>query len=77
MGTEFLRILVRLYSPMDVVLTIVGQVVVDDHGNLLNVYTSGEKISGDEDTARTCSKLFHDHFSFCLGHFTVLFISSD
>lgn len=58
--------------PMDVVFTVVGQVVVDDHGNLLNVYTSSKKISGNEDAAGTCSKFFHDHFSFCLGHLTVL-----
>lgn len=35
---------------MDVVLTVGWEIVVDDQGNLLNIDTTGQKISGDQDT---------------------------
>ena len=33
--------------PVDVQLTVVGQVIVDDQGHLLHINTSGPHISGD------------------------------
>lgn len=62
------------YLPMNVVFAVVRQVVVNDHGNLLNVNTTSQQISGDQDTTRTRSELLHNHLSFRLRHFTVLLL---
>lgn len=62
----------NLNLPMNVVLSVVRQVVVDDHGNLLNINTTSEKIGCDENTTRAGPELLHDHLSFLLRHFTVL-----
>ena len=39
-----------MISPVDVELTVVGQVVVDDQGNLLHVDPSGPHVCGDQHT---------------------------
>ena len=56
---------------VDVVLAVGGQVVVDDKGNLLDIDTTGEKVSGDEDTGRSGTELLHDDITLCLVHVTV------
>lgn len=56
---------------VNVVLTVGGQIVVDDQGNLLNIDTTGEKISGDENTRRSRAELFHDDIALSLLHVTV------
>jgi hypothetical protein len=56
---------------MDVVLTVGGKVVVDDEGNLLDVDTTGEEVSGDEDTGRSRAELLHDNITLGLVHVTV------
>lgn len=37
--------------PVDVQLTVVGQIIVDDKRHLLHVNTTGPNISGDQDSA--------------------------
>ena len=39
-------------TPMDVVLPVCGEVIVDNEGNLLDINAPGEQISGDENTRR-------------------------
>jgi len=56
---------------MDIVLLLVGQLVVDDQTNLLDIDTSCKKIGGDEDSSGTSSELFHDGVSLDLVHLTV------
>lgn len=56
---------------VNVVLTVGGQVVVDDQGNLLNVDTTSQKIGGDQDTGRTRAELLHDNITLGLLHITV------
>lgn len=56
---------------MDVVLTVGRKVVVDDQRDLLNIDTTGEKISGDQDTGRARAELLHDNITLCLVHVTV------
>lgn len=56
---------------MDVVLTVGGQVVVDDQGNLLDVDTTGQQVSGDQDTRRTGTELLHDNVTLGLFHISV------
>lgn len=56
---------------MDVVLAVGGQVVVDDKGDLLDIDTTGEKVSGDENTGRSGTELLHDDITLCLVHVTV------
>ena len=56
---------------VDVVLTVGGQVVVDDKRDLLDVDTTGEEVGGDEDTRRAGSELAHDDLSLGLLHVTV------
>ena len=56
---------------VDVVLAVGGKVVVDDKGNLLDVDTTGEEVSGDQDTGRTGTELLHDNVTLGLVHVTV------
>jgi len=56
---------------VDVVLAVGGEIVVDDKGNLLDVDTTGEEVSGDQDTGRTGTELLHDNVTLALVHVTV------
>ena len=56
---------------VDVVLAVGGKVVVDDKGDLLDVDTTGEEVSGDQDTGRTGTELLHDNVTLGLVHVTV------
>lgn len=56
---------------MDVVLTVGGEIVVDDQGHLLDIDTTGQKVSGNQDTRRTGSELLHDQVTLSLVHVTV------
>ena len=56
---------------VDVVLAVGGKVVVDDKGDLLDVDTTGEEVSGDQDTGRTGTELLHDNITLGLVHVTV------
>lgn len=58
-------------NTMDVVLTVGGEIVVDDQGDLLNINTTGKEISGDEDTGRSGTELLHDNITLSLLHVTV------
>jgi hypothetical protein len=58
-------------NAMDVVLTVGGQVVVDDEGDLLDIDTTGEQVGGDEDTGRSGTELLHDNITLGLVHVTV------
>jgi hypothetical protein len=56
---------------VDVVLAVGGQVVVDDQRDLLDIDTTGQKVSGDQDTGRTGAELLHDNITLLLVHVTV------
>lgn len=56
---------------VDVVLTVGGKVVVDDQGDLLDIDTTGQQISGDQDTRRAGTELLHDQVTLSLVHVTV------
>lgn len=56
---------------VDVVLAVSGKVVVDDQGDLLDIDTTGQKVSGDQDTGRTGTELLHDNITLALLHVTV------
>ena len=56
---------------MDVVLLGSGEIVVDDQGDLLDIDTTGQKVSGNEDTGGTGSELLHDDLSLSLVHVSV------
>lgn len=56
---------------MDVVLAVGGKVVVDDQGDLLDIDTTGQKVSGDQDTGRSGTELLHDNITLALLHVTV------
>ncbi|KAI6772526.1 hypothetical protein HG530_003484 [Fusarium avenaceum] len=58
-------------NSVDVVLTVGGEIVIDDQGNLLDIDTTGEKVSGDQDTRRTGSELLHNQVTLTLVHVTV------
>ena len=44
---------------VNVVFLFEWELIVDDESNLLNIDTSGQEISGNEDSCGTCSKFFH------------------
>ena len=56
---------------MDVVLAVGGKVVVDDQGDLLDIDTTGQQISGDQNTRRTGTELLHNQVTLSLVHVTV------
>lgn len=56
---------------MNVVLTVGGEIVVDDQGDLLDIDTTGQKVSGDQDTGGTGTELLHDNVTLALLHVTV------
>ena len=58
-------------SPMNVVLTVVGKIVVDDEGDLLDVNAAGQEIGGDEDTGGAGAELAHDEVPALLVHVAV------
>lgn len=68
-------ILKRIYSceyrPVNVVLAIVGQVVVDDERNLLDIDTTRQQVGGDEDTRWARAELAHNHLALLLVHVAV------
>ncbi len=49
----------------------VGQIVVDHEGNLLDVNTTSQEIGGDQDAGRTRSELAHNNVTLLLFHLTV------
>lgn len=56
---------------VDVVLTVGREIIVDDQGDLLDIDTTGQQVSGDQDTGRTGSELLHNQVTLCLVHVTV------
>lgn len=56
---------------VDVVLTVGGEVVVDDQRDLLDVDTTSQQIGGDEDTRGARAELLHDKITLGLVHVTV------
>ena len=58
-------------NSVDVVLLLVWQLIVDDEVNSLEMFTSGEKICGDEHSGSAISELIHNGVSFNLVHLTV------
>lgn len=56
---------------MDVILLLEGELVVDDETDLLDIDTSSQEISGDEDTGGPGTELLHDHVTCHLVHLTV------
>lgn len=56
---------------MDVVLTVGGEVVVDDQRDLLDVNTTSQQVGGNEDTRRAGTELLHDEVTLGLVHVTV------
>lgn len=56
---------------MDVVLPVGGEIVVDDQGNLLDIDTTGQQVSGDQDTRGAGSELLHNQVTLSLVHVTV------
>jgi hypothetical protein len=42
---------IMIVLPVDVQLTVVGQIIVDDKGHLLHVNTTSPNVGGDQDSA--------------------------
>ena len=56
---------------MDVELTVVGEVIVDDERDLLHIDTAGPHVCRDEHTGRARPELLHDGVSLLLHHVAV------
>jgi hypothetical protein len=56
---------------MDVVLTVGGEIIVDDQRDLLDIDTTGQEIGGDQDAGRAGSELLHNQITLTLVHVTV------
>ncbi len=55
-------------DPMDVILAIRRQIVVDDQRDLLHVDTTSQQIGGDQHARGTRTELLHDHITLALVH---------
>ena len=58
----------RSADPVDVLGGIGGKIVVDDEVHLLDVDTSAQQVSGNEDSGGSTSELSHDVDSFSHVH---------
>lgn len=56
---------------VNVVFPVGWEIIIDDHGDLLDVDTTSQKIGGDEDTRGAGTELTHDHVTVGLFHVTV------
>lgn len=56
---------------VDVVLAVGGKIVVDDQGDLLDINTTGQQVSGNQDTRGAGSELLHNQVTLSLVHVTV------
>lgn len=61
----------RTTDAMDVILTVAGEVVVDDQANLLNVDTPSPHVGRNKHSAVALSEILHNTISLLLGHITV------
>ena len=61
-----------LLLPVNVVLPVGGQVIVDDQRDLLDVDSTSEQIGRDEDARRARAELTHDDVTLLLVHVAVL-----
>lgn len=58
-------------NTMDIVLTVGGQIVVNDQADLLNIDTTSQEISSDKDTGGSGAELLHDSVTLGLVHVAV------
>ena len=56
---------------MDVVLSVGGEIVVDDQGDLLDIDSSGQEVGGDENSGGAGPELPHDDITLLLVHVSV------
>ena len=62
---------IQFKLPVDIIFTMVGQIVIDYEGNLLNVNTASKEIGSNQNARRSRSELAHNNVTFLLFHFTV------
>ena len=58
-------------NAVDVVLPVGGEIVVDDQRDLLDIDTTGQKVSGNQDTRRAGSEFLHNQVTLSLVHVAV------
>ena len=56
---------------VDVVLSVGGEVIVDDQGDLLDIDSSGQKVGGDQDSGGARTEFPHDDVTLLLVHVSV------
>lgn len=56
---------------VDVVLPVGREIVVDDQGNLLDIDTTGQQVSGNQNTRGAGTELLHNQVTLSLVHVTV------
>ena len=58
-------------NTMDVVFAVGREIVIDNEGYLLNIDTTSQKISSDQNAGRARTELFHDNITLRLLHVTM------
>ena len=61
----------RTTDAVDIILTVAGQIVVDDQANLLHIDTTSPHVSRDQHAAVALAELLHNAVTFLLGHLSV------
>mmetsp|Transcript_11574 Transcript_11574/g.12721 ORF Transcript_11574/g.12721 Transcript_11574/m.12721 type:complete len:380 (+) Transcript_11574:1082-2221(+) len=61
----------RSTDSVNIVFDVIGRVVVDDKGDLLDINTTCQQIGGDQNSGSTGSEFSHDQFSLVLIHITM------
>lgn len=67
-GDAFPAVPARAADSVDVELSVVGQVIVNDQRHLRHIQASSPNVCGNKNSACTRSELFHDGLSLLLGH---------
>ena len=57
---------------MNVIFSVCRQVIINDQGNLLDIDTASQQISGNENSGRSGTEFPHDDVTFLLVHVAVL-----
>lgn len=59
--------------PVNVVLSVCRQIIVDDERDLLHINSSGQQVSSDEDSRWSWPELLHNDIPLLLFHISMLF----
>lgn len=64
-------------DPVDVIFPVGRKIVVYDKRNLLDINSTGQKVSGDKHASTSSAEFFHQHATLFLIHITMLIVERE